>query len=88
MLEEIETEETRDFFVIGDISIGSGGQDPWLHLYAGQFVLEIRKLLAASEAEFNSLIGAGMGSKLFRTKEAVIFAFLEKFGREGARRLR
>ena len=78
MLEEIETEETRGFFVIGDISIGGGGRDPWLHLYAGQFVLEIRKLLAASEAEFNSLVCAGTGSKPFRTKEAVIFAFREK----------
>ena len=27
------------------------------------FVLEIRKLLATSEAELNSLVGTGMGSK-------------------------
>ena len=77
MLEETETEKTRGFFVIGDISIGSRGRDPWLHLYAGQFILKTRKLLAASEAEFNSLIGAGMGSKPFKTKEAFIFAFRE-----------
>ena len=64
-------------FVIGDISIGGGGRDPWLRLCAGQFVLEIRKRLATSEAEFNSLVGAGMGSKPFGTKEAVIFAFHE-----------
>ena len=74
---ETETEETRSFFVIGDISIGGGGRDPWLRLCAGQFVLEMRKLLATSEAEFNSLVGAGMGSKPFRTKAAVIFAFRE-----------
>ena len=44
MLEETETEETRGFFVIGDISIGGGGGggDPWLRLCARQFVLEIR----------------------------------------------
>ena len=52
-------------------------RDPWLRLCAGQFVLEMRKLLATSEAEFNSLVGAGMGSKPFGTKAAVIFAFRE-----------
>ena len=57
-------------FVIGDISIKQGGRYPWLHLCAGQFVLEIRKRLAISEAEFNSLVGAGMGSKPFGTKAA------------------
>ena len=80
MLEETETEETRVFcriFVIGDISIGGGGQDPWLRLCAGQFVLEIKKLLATSEAEFNALVGAGMGSKSFGTKAEVFFAFRE-----------
>ena len=51
------------------------GQDPWLRLCAGQFVLEIRELLATSEAEFDSLVGAGMGSKPFGTKAAIIFAF-------------
>ena len=65
-------------FVIGDISIGGEGRDPWLRLCAGQFVLEIRKLLATSEAEFNALVGAGMGSKPFGTKAEVIFAFREK----------
>ena len=64
-------------FIIGDISIGGWERDPWLRLYAGQFVLEIRKLLATSEAEFNSLVGAGVGSKSFGTKAAVIFAFRE-----------
>ena len=64
MLEETETEETRGFFVdfkrlfcrtfvIGYVSLGSGRRDLWLRLCAGQFVLEIRKLLATSEAEFN-----------------------------------
>ena len=77
MLEETYSEETRGFFVIGDISIGGGERDPWLRLCAGQFVLDIRKLLATSEAEFNSLVGAGMGSKPFGTKAAVIFAFRE-----------
>ena len=81
MLEETETEKTRNFFVaffvIGDISIRGGGPDRWLRLCAGQFVLEIRKFLATSEAEFNSLVGAGMGSKSFGIKAAVIFAFRE-----------
>ena len=40
-------------FVFGDILIKGGGRDPWLRLCAGQFVLQIRKLLATSEAEFN-----------------------------------
>ena len=57
--------------------MGGGGRDPWLRLCAGQFVLEMRKLLATSEAEFNLLVGAGMGSKPFGKKEAVIFAFRE-----------
>ena len=55
----------------------AGWRDPWLLLCAGQFVLEMRKLLATSEAEFNSLVGAGMGLKPFGTKAAVIFAFRE-----------
>ena len=63
--------------MIGDISIGGGGRDPCIRLCAGQFVLEIRKLLATSEAEFNTLVGAGMGSKPFGTKTAIIFAFRE-----------
>ena len=64
-------------FVIGDILIGGGGWDHWLRQCAGQFVLKIRKRLATSEAEFNSLVGAGMSSKPFGTKAAVIFAFRE-----------
>ena len=64
-------------FVIGNNSIGGGEQDSWLRLCAGQLVLEIRKLLATSEAEFNALVGAGMGSKPFGTKAEVIFAFRE-----------
>ena len=58
---------------MGDISVGGGGQDPWLRLCAGQFVLEIRELLATSKAEFNSLVDAGVGSKPFGTKAEVIF---------------
>ena len=78
MLEETEAEETKGFFVTF-LSLVTfqleGGRDPWLRLCARQFVLETRKLLATSKAEFNSLIGAGMGSKPFGTKGAVIFAF-------------
>ena len=81
MLEETEAEETKGFFVtflsLVTFQLGKGGRDPWLRLCAGQFVLEIRKLLATSKAEFNSLVGAGMGSKPFGTKAAVIFAFWE-----------
>ena len=40
-------------FVVGNISIGGRGRDTWLRLCAGQIVLEIRTLLATSEAEFN-----------------------------------
>ena len=80
MLEETEAEETKDFLVtflsLVTFQFG-GGREPWLRLCAGQFVLEIRKLLATSKAEFNSLVGAGMGSKPFGTKGAVIFAFWE-----------
>ena len=74
MLEETETEETKGFFVT---FLSLGGRDPWLRLCAGQFVSEIKKLLATSEAQFNSLVGAGMGAKPFGTKRAVIFAFWE-----------
>ena len=43
----------------------------------GSFVLEVRKFLVTSEAEFNSSVGAGMGSKPFGMKAAVIFALRE-----------
>ena len=43
----------------------------------GSLVLEMKKLSATSEAEFNSLVGAGMGSKTSATRAAVIFAFRE-----------
>ena len=77
MLQETETEETKGFFVtfLSLVTFQLGGGDPWLRLCAGQFVLELRKLLPHSEAEFNSLVGAGMGAKPFGTKGAVIFAF-------------
>ena len=78
MLEKLKLKKQEFFcriFVIGDISLGGGGRDPWLRLCAGQFVLEIRKLLATSEAEFIALVGAGIGSKPFGTKAEVIFAF-------------
>ena len=79
MLEETETEETRVFLShFCHWWHFNWRRDPWLRLCAGQFVLEIRKLLATSEAEFNALIGAGMGSKPFGTKAEVIFAFREK----------
>ena len=60
--------------------LGAGGRDPRLHLCAGQFVLEIRKLLATSEAEFNSLIGAVGGIGEFKTildKSSGYFCLLE-----------
>ena len=75
MLEETEDKETRGFFcyifVIGE---------RWAPAYAyvlGSFVSEMRKLLATFKAEFNSSVGAGKGSKLFRTKAVAIFAFRE-----------
>ena len=80
MLEETEAEEAKGFFVtfLSLVTFHLGGErDPWPRLCAGQFVLEIRKLLATSKAEFNLLVGAGMGSKPFGTKGAVIFAFWE-----------
>ena len=92
MLEETETEETRGFFVtcLSLVTFQLGAGSLATPMRAGQFVLEIKKRLATSEAEFNSLVGAGMGAKPFGTKAAVIFAFRNrfKFGREGARRLR
>ena len=93
MLEETETEETKGLFChifdIGYISIG--GRTPPGHAYVlGSFVLKMRKLFATSEAEFNFLVGASMGSKPSGTKAAVILPFGNKFKfeREGARRLR
>ena len=81
MLEETETEGTRGFFVtflsLVTFQLG-GGRVLRLRLCAGQFVSEMRKLLATSEAEFNVSAGAGMGSKPFGTKAAVIFAFREQ----------
>ena len=41
----------------------------------GSFDLRMRKLLATSEAEFNSSVGPDIGSKPSGTKAAVIFAF-------------
>ena len=65
-------------FVIGDISIGGGERDSWLRLYVlASLFLEIRKRLAPSKAEFNSLVGGSMGSKPFGKKAAVSFAFQE-----------
>ena len=74
MLEETETEETSGVFVaflsLVTFQLGAGSRQ---HLCAGQFILDIRKLLATSEADFNSLVGGGLGSKPFGTKAAVIF---------------
>ena len=75
MLEETEDEETRGFFVTF-LSLGRGGPPGYAYVL-GSFVSEMRKLLATSEAEFNSSVGAGKGSKLFRTKAVAIFAFRE-----------
>ena len=87
MLEETETEETFDLFghifVIDDILIGGKKSDrlppppnpPGYANVLGSFILEMRKLLATSDAEFNSSNGAGMGLKSSGTKAAVIFAF-------------
>ena len=41
------------------------------------FVLEIKKLLAISKAEFFSSVRTGVGSKSSWTKAAVTFAFRE-----------
>ena len=75
---ETETEETRSFFVTF-LSLVT------FQLEAGFLATPMcwavcfrnEKLLATSEAEFNSLVGAGKGSKPFGTKAAVIFAFRE-----------
>ena len=80
MLEESETEETKGFFVtflsLVTFQLGAGTGSLATPM-SWQFVLEIRKRLATSKAEFNSLVGVGMVSKPFGTKAAVIFAFWE-----------
>ena len=81
MLEEIETEETRGFFVaflsFKTFQSKVRGGTPGYAYVLGSLFLDIRKLSATLEAEFNSLVVAGMGSKPFGTKAAVIFAFRE-----------
>ena len=78
MLEKTETEETRGFFVVFlslvTFQLGAGSLATpmcWAVCFRN------KKALATPEAEFNSLVGAGMGSKPFGTKAAVIFAFQE-----------
>ena len=61
----------------GGGAAGLPAPPPWLRLCAGQFVLEMRKLLRTTEAEFNSSIGACVSSKLSGMKAAVILAFRE-----------
>ena len=70
MLEENEAEKTIGFFchifVIGGILLGGGGggsrgRNPGSAYVLGTFVLEMRKLLAISKAEFYSSVGAGQG---------------------------
>ena len=78
---ENKTEETISFFVIGDILIGRGGGPFAPRGYAyllGSFVSEMIKLLATSEAEYNSSVGAGMGSKPSGAKAAIIFFFFRE----------
>ena len=84
MLEETETEETIGFFVIFLSLVtfqlrGRGGPlgPPGYTYVLGSFVLEMKKLSATSEAQFNSSVGAGMASKPFGTKAVDIFAFRE-----------
>ena len=76
----MKTEIAIGFFVtflsLVIFQLGRGGTPGYAYVQ-GSFALEMRKLLATSEAEFNSLVGAGMGSKPSGTKAAVIFAFRE-----------
>ena len=51
--------------------LGRGGSPGYAYVL-GSFVLDMRKLLATSKAEFNSSVGADMD-----LKAAVIFAFRE-----------
>ena len=97
MLEETETEETIDSFVtflsLVTFQLWGGRLAPCPSGYPyvlGSFVLDMRKLLAISKAEFNSLVGAGMGSKPSGTRAAVVLPFGNKFkfGLEEARRIR
>ena len=78
MLEETEREETRGFFVtflsLETFQLEALPSSGYVYVL-GSFGLKMRKLLAISEAEFNSSIGAGMGTKPSGTKVAVIFAF-------------
>ena len=93
MLQAPETEETIGFFchifVIGGISFGRGGHPalPSKPYELGSFVLEMTKLLATSDAEFNSSVGTGMGSKPSGKKQWLFLPFGNKFrfGRKGAR---
>ena len=77
-------------FVIGDISIEGGGQDPRLRLCDGQFVLEIRKRLAISEAvSIHWLMPVWVRNHLGQKQRLfLLFGNKFKFGREEARRLR
>ena len=82
MLEESETEKTIGSFVtfLVLVTFHLGGAvplppSPWLNLCAGQFCFRNEKILATSEAEFNSSVDAGMVSKPSGKKAAIIFAF-------------
>ena len=84
MIKEIKTEETLVLFVtfLSLVTFQLGGRalcPPLAPLMFWDFFSEMRKLLASSEAEFNSSVGADMGSKPSGTKAAVIFAFGNKF---------
>ena len=77
---ETKTEETISFFGIGNILIGERGgpfASPGYAYVVSSFVSEMIKLSAISEAEYNSSVGADMGSKLFGAKAAIIFVFRE-----------
>ena len=77
MLEETETEEKIGFFatflLLVTFQLVGGVRAPGYAYVLGSFVSEIGKLLTTSAAEFNALVGAGMGSKPSWTKAVVIF---------------
>ena len=72
MLEETETEETIGFFVtflsLVTFQLGSGAGPPGYAYVLGSFVLKMRKILATSEAEFNSSAGVSVSLKPLETK--------------------
>ena len=82
MLEE--TEKTQSFFFVTFLSLATFqlGGEAAPHGYAyvlGSFVLEMRKLLATSEAEFKSSVGGwcGYGFETIQDESSGYFGFRE-----------